>query len=188
MTKNEVSEIDLLEDMRDAIVHGIDEHGNIVAAGATPDFGGSSSGEDFYVYVSGTQASLPVYCPLLDIDQRHELSADIAPYVELSFDPMTASMKTFGREVRAGILSWTLVFGEEQGYLIKDTVTYKNESAGMIFRDRLYRIAERLAFNDVVLLIREDAEPNGVYQSNEDGRFYVAAVALHLEWWPEVTL
>lgn len=187
MADNETGEIDILETMRDAIVHGIDSNGNVVASGTTPDYGGNSSGEDFYIYVEGSQVSLPVFSPMLYEDHTHSNAADLVPFVEITFEPSVASRHTFGREVRAGLSTWSIVLGENEGYVNLNSTDYRNERACMILRDRLIRMAERMAFNDVILLERRDAEPTSVYEILEDRRFYRADVSVYIEFWPEIT-
>jgi hypothetical protein len=192
MTKNPLSEIQVLDYMRDAIIHGIDANGLIVAAGTTPTYGGYQSGEDFYLYSGGGQESLTVFCPKLDYDDRYGNIGAMVPYIEIAFTPSTATRQTFGKEVRAGNLEMEIVIAYNQGYINISGTDYHDYQACMILRDRLYRILEKASFTDVLLLAKRDAEKSDIDRINEEGisdingQYFRANVSMYIEFWPEL--
>jgi len=186
MADEVLAEVKVLADAYNSILHGIDAHGLIVAAGTTPDYGGNDIDEDFYVYVGNIRKPINIYCPIYSHDDTHNFAEPLKPVVMINYDTHTASRQTFGRETFAGTITWTICVGENDGYLIIDDVIYNNERACMVLRNKMVRIIERLAFNNVALLQRGDTEPTNIYQTEGDDSTYKADVSLSIEYWPEI--
>lgn len=187
MSNDILTEIQILEQARDAIIHGIDSNGLIVSASSTPSFGGYESGEDFYVYTGlNTGKSINVYVPFLEDDTKFEENSYRKPYVEVTMDVHPAGDVTFNREVFACTVNWSIALGMNDGSVSYNAATYKNEKACLLLQNRLRRVMERHRWDSVELLKKGDAEPTGVYMVPDDNRTFRADVSMYLEYWPEI--
>ena len=180
----DISEIYVLQNARDAVIHGVDVFGIIQPAGSSPTYGGYQTGEDFSVYYGSSTSPIGVYVPQLN--DRDDMSDPLLPYVEITYDPHVASTTLLSREVLAGTIVWRVYVTDNRGYVVEGATTYKNDRAAMILRNRLFRMAETLPFNSVEVLEHGDAEPTQVYVHPDDDNIFIAEVSMYLEYIDEI--
>jgi len=193
-----LSEIQIATAARNAIEHGINSTGHIIAAGGTPVHGGSSSSEDFWVYSRApgedaiTGASINVYVPQIDtkggFDIKDMIDSFEKPFVSIMVDGYPAQMSVFADEIMACTITWLFALSDNAG-LVKDNGTeYRNERACMILRNKLYSVVKNLVFDDIDVFTRGDVEPMSIGKPDpNDASTFMSGVSLFIEYVPEIT-
>ena len=173
--------IELAQQAKDAIVHGIDANGNVVAAGVTPAYGGTTGSEDFV----SNEGGFNVYC--FQIDGWDEVQVPMLPAVLINLSRTVASEKVFGDEPEGVAIEWQFQVNDFKGTVTVSTVTYRNEQACMVWLDRLMEVLKRLNFPMVEVLNYTDAEPVEPGKAEgEDDFLYFSGGTLYFEYVKEI--
>lgn len=173
--------IELAQQAKDAIVHGIDANGNVVAPAATPVYGGTSATEAFY----SNEGGFNVYC--FQLDGIDDVEAPTLPAMLINLTRTVASEKVFGDEPEGVALEWQFQINDFRGTITEDAVVYTNQQACMVWLDRLMEVIKRLNFPTVEILMYTDAEPvDPGHAEGDDGFLYYGGATLYFEYVKEI--
>ena len=188
---SETAEVDIANIAKNAIVHGIDTVGAVVAAGGTPSYGGTGTGEAFMAQDASGDEAFNVYS-FQGEDDPNTFSAPITPCVIVVLEGHTPSAIVYNKIVTALTITWWIQIGMFDGWVTTGGTQYKESKAMFIWRNRLVKVIKNLSYSGVSILEEGDTEPFGVSKSDGeadagDNTIWVSGASKYIEYVEDIS-